>query len=287
MRYPVAKGFYSFDREILIREIESCFFDDFGPGYLPSAIKKNKKIIAGIVPHAGYVYSGPCAAFTYKELYENWDFDTIVIVGTNHYNIGANIALLITEDWYTPFGIVKTDIEFGRKIIEDFDAIEDPLPHKYEHSIEVQLPFLKYLFGDNFKIVPILIRDLSIDIIRDFAKLLREISEELNRRIFLLASGDLTHYGEIYGFKIFKENEIENVRKMDMEIISKILELNSEEFLNLASKSTVCGIYPFITFIEYSKLFNAKVELLRYYNSGEKTGSKDAIVGYSSIISYI
>lgn len=286
MRLPVAKGFYSFFRENLITEIESCFLDKFGIGYLPKEKKNDKKLIAGIVPHAGYIYSGPCASYLYATLYENWNFDTIVIVGTNHYGIGSKFSMLVTDDWYTPLGIIKTDLEFGRKLMEKTDVIEDPLPHKYEHSIEVQLPFLQYLIN-NFKIVPILVNDITIKDAKKFSEALLEISKELNRKIFLLASGDFTHHGEIYGFKIFKENEIENVKKLDLEIIEKILKLNSEEFLDIARKSTVCGIYPFLIFIEYSKLFNPKVELLKYYNSGEKTGEKHAIVGYASIISYL
>ncbi len=289
VKYPIAKGFYSFDREELIKQIERCFLDKkFGPGYIPSEIKMNKKLLAGIVPHAGYEFSGPCAAFTYKELYENYNFDTIIIVGTNHYGIGSNISLLL-DDWYTPLGYVESDKEFIKKILDSFDAVEDPIAFKYEHSIEVQLPFLKYLFDDKFKIVPILIKDLNLEKIRDFVRVIDNVSKELNREIFILSSGDFTHHGEIYDYTYFKENIIDNVKEMDLEYIDKIVKLDSEGLRDLIKKynGTVCGIYPFIFFIEYTKYKKGRVELLRYYNSGEKTLNDDIVVGYGSIISYI
>jgi len=288
MRKPIAYGFYPKEKTELIKTIENCFLDNYGPGELPKERKNNKNLIAGIVPHAGYVYSGPCAAWLYKELYENWNFDTIVIIGTNHSGLGYPVSLFITEDWETPLGIVKVDKDFGKKIIQSYDAVEDSIPHLYEHSIEVQLPFLQYI-SKEFKIVPILIKDLNIEEIREFMSLIDEIAKELKRRIFLLASSDFTHHGKIYGYIKFSKNIIENVKKLDLEYIEKILNLDSEGFLELIEENngTVCGIYPILSFIEYSKLKKAKTHLLKYYNSGEKTKEEDIVVGYASIISFI
>ncbi|MEM1634539.1 MAG: AmmeMemoRadiSam system protein B [Nanopusillaceae archaeon] len=289
IRKAIAKGFYSFNKNILEKEIENCFLDPFGPKIFPKEIKKTKKLIAGIVPHAGYIYSGPAAAFLYKELYENWDFDTIVIIGTNHTGYGNEYSLLVSMNWETPLGIVKTDKEFGKELINTFDIFEDELAHLYEHSIEVQLPFLQYFFKENFKIVPIVVRDENLDRIRKFVKILDDIAKKLNRKIFVLISSDFTHHGEYYDYYIFKENISENVRKLDMKYIEKIISLDSEGFLKMIyeNKGTVCGYSPILVFIEYTRLKNGKVELLKYYNSGEKTGEEDFVVGYASIISYL
>ena len=281
MRKPIAKGFYFFDKDLLVKQIEECFLNDYGPGCLPKDKKNDKRLIAGIVPHAGYSYSGPVAAFLYKELYENWDFDTIVILGTNHTGLGSMYSMLVSVDWEIPLGTIKTDKEFGKMLLDRFDIYEEETPHLYEHSIEVQLPFLYYLFDGNFKIVPILISDLNIDRIRKFVKVLDEISRELNRKTFLLASSDLTHHGEFYGYVKFRDNIKENVRKLDMKYIEKIVELNSEGFLKLLkeNKGTVCGVSAILAFIEYTKMKNGKVKLLCYRNSAEMSGDEDLVVG--------
>ena len=289
MRYPVALGFYPNNPEELKKAIEFCFLDKkFGPGYIPKDRKYNKKLVAGIVPHAGYIYSGPCAAWLYKELYENWDFDTIIILGTNHSGLGSNFSMYITDDWLTPFGIVKTDKEFGKYLIKNSEAVEDPLPHLYEHSIEVQLPFLQYI-SDNFRLVPILVKDISIHKAEEFAKVILEASKELNRKVFVLISSDFTHHGKAYGYILFREDPIRNVRRLDMQYIKAILSKDSRSFLDLIKNynGTVCGKYPIIVFIEYIKQYNARVKLLKYYNSGEVMGDEDVIVGYASIVSFI
>jgi len=289
MRKPIARGFYSFNKDFLIKQIESCFLDSFGPGYIPRERKNNKKLIAGIVPHAGYEFSGPAAAFLYKELYENWDFDTIVILGTNHTGLCSNYSMLVSEDWETPLGIIKTDKEFGKRLIEEFEIYEEEECHIYEHSIEVQLPFLYYLFNGSFKLVPIVVSDLNIERIREFVKVLDKISRELNRKVFLISSSDFTHHGAGYGYVRFNEKISEKVKELDMKYIERIINLDSRGFLDLIYKEngTVCGVSPIIAFIEYTKLKGGKVELLKYYNSGEKTGEEDIVVGYASIISFI
>ena len=293
MRKHIAYGFYPNDKLKLAKVIEACFLDkDFGPGTIFLERKNDKNLVAGIAPHAGYIYSGPCAAWLYKEIYENWNFDTIVIIGTNHSGLGYPVSLFITEDWETPFGIVKVDRVFGKEIIRSFDAVEDPTPHMYEHSIEVQLPFLQYIsqrISKEFKILPILVKDLEIEEIKEFVLVIDGIAKELGRKIFLLSSGDFTHHGEIYGYVKFKEDVINNVKRLDLKYIEKILNLDSEGFLNLISENngTVCGTYPIISFIEYSKLKGARVSLLKYYNSGEITKNDEIVVGYASIISFI
>jgi len=279
MRYPAAVGFYSGNREDLEEEIKECFEHEFGPGkleWLP-----DEQVIAGIVPHAGYMYSGPCAAWFYRIVPK---VDTYVILGTNHTGLGPEISLNL-DDWLTPFGIVETDKEFGQKLVEKYNEIEvDDFAHMYEHSIEVQLPFLQYLIKD-FKFVPIVLKELEFDQIKKLANAIRKTAEDLNRRIVIIASSDFTHHGPMYGYVLFRENVIENVRKLDLEDIEKILKLDTEGFLELMNKynGTVCGYIPICVVLEYCKFFSVKGELLKYYNSGEITKDEKAVVGYASI----
>ncbi|BFI73334.1 hypothetical protein YN1_3210 [Nanoarchaeota archaeon] len=287
MRYANAKGFYSFDSSDLLSQIENSFLDKkYGFGYIPKEIKNDKEIISGIVPHANYKYFLPVSIKFYKELYENFSFNTIIIVGPNHYKIGPNVSLLI-DDWYTPFGLVKSDVEFIRKILNNFDAYEDPIVYRYEYSIEIQLPIIKYLFKDKVKIVPIIIKDLDLENLKDFAKLLYELSKELNRKIILISTGNLSHHGEFYGYIKYNKNINENIKKEDKKYIDIILELNSKKLLKyLENNESICGKYPFLLFIEYNKIFNVKLELLNHISSFELNGDEKNIVDYFSLISY-
>jgi len=288
MRQPVAIGFYPPNPTLLKEKIEECFLHKYGPGYLPTEKKNEKNIVSAIVPHAGYDYSGPCASWVYKELYENWKFDTIVIIGTNHSRTGSKISIYVSEDWLTPFGVVKTDKEFGKLLIQNTEAIDDPTPHIYEHSIEVQLPFLQYIANDNFRIVPILYNGVSLSDISSLSQTILDITADLGKNVLVLCSTDFTHHGEMYGYIIFEEDPINKVRELDLEYIQKILDLDSRGFLDLLYKynGTVCGVESVLTFIELSKLTNSTPSLLCYYNSGELTGDPNTIVGYASLISF-
>ncbi|MEM0480916.1 MAG: AmmeMemoRadiSam system protein B [Candidatus Aenigmatarchaeota archaeon] len=261
-------SFYPYEKE----EIESFIKENL------KKIKIEDKAKLAIVPHAGYIYSGFCALHSYANL--DKEVKRVIIFGVDHNGL-CNKICVGKEDWEGIFGKIETDKEFIEKISK-FENVEinDEI-HKYEHSIEVQIPFLEY-FLKNFKLVPILINNMSFEEIYDFSK---NLSNLLDNETALIFSGDLIHHGEIYGFVIFTEKRIEKVRNADMHIINSILKLNEKEFLELLEfYPTVCGKYTFQAFISFCKILNKKPKLLCYYNSGEITKEEDVIVGYSSII---
>ncbi len=281
MRKPYAAGgFYPATREELLEILEWCEKNS-------EKVEIEGKIIAGIVPHAGYIYSGPCAATFYKNLEEN-SYDTVIVLGTNHTGLGEKASLLVTEKYLTPLGEIDPDIEFGKKLIESVDfAYESPEAHYYEHSIEVQLPFLqKYL--KTFKLVPIVVSHLSIEEARALAEGILSIAEETGKKILVIASSDFTHHGKIYGYEIFKESPNEKVRGLDLEYIERILKLDSKGFYDLLFKynGTVCGYSSIAVIIELSRVLNLKSKLLCYYTSADVSGDESIIVGYSSIAFY-
>jgi len=233
-----------------------------------------------IVPHAGYQYSGFCALHSFLSLDKK--AKRVLIFGVDHLGNCRKICVS-SEDWEGIFGEVKIDRKFINKLL-DLENVEiNDFAHKYEHSIEVQIPFLEYFFKD-FKIVPILLNNLSTNEIENFIEKLCSLIDEKTVSIF---SGDLIHHGEIYGFVIFNERRKENLKNADMEIITSILNLNEKKFLEMYKKyPTVCGYYTFQAFIFYSKKLNLKPKLLCYYNSAEITNEEDIIVGYASIASY-
>lgn len=241
---------------------------------------KSEKIISAIVPHAGWVYSGKCGLYVYKNLSE---IENVIIIATNHSSIGK--VLLSLEDIKTPLGKIEINRKIVKQILDEieFSEINEEI-HCNEHAIEVQLPFLQY-YLKKFKLTPILVSNLELDEIKKISSFLKNNINFKNSVIIF--SGDLIHHGAIYGFEIFKENKKENVRNADLEIINSILEKNLEKYLKLVKKyHTVCGYYVFQIFIELTNSLNLKNELLCYYNSADVTKNEDAIVGYASIISY-
>jgi AmmeMemoRadiSam system protein B len=286
-------GFYPLDRNELLKTIEDCFRDSkFGPGRLPGKGEpRYSKVIGGVAPHAGYSYSGPCAAHLYLELAENPPKpETIVVMGTNHTGYGGIFTTTTRfKKWATPLGTVDVDLEFVRELIRTYPKVEDDyLAHLREHSVEVELPFLQYIYGNSFKLVPIVVREITERLAREMAEAVRETAEKLGRTIIFIASSDFTHHGYMYDYVIFTSNIRENVAKLDRMIIDYILQLDTKGFLNTIYKygATVCGYGAIATLIEYAKMEGAKAKLLKYYNSADVTGDESAVVGYASILFY-
>ena len=283
-------GFYPLNREELVSTIEGCFLDKrFGPGRLPGKPRNEYRPVAGVAPHAGYSYSGPCAAHLYLELAENGPKpDTVVIVGTNHTGFGGVFTTTTRfKKWATPLGEVEVDVELAEELKKLYPSLaDDYLAHLREHSVEVELPFLQYVYGDGFTIVPIVAKEATERMARDLAKAIHEAGERLGRRVILIASSDFTHHGPMYDYVVFTENVRENVAKLDMSIIEEILRLDTKAFLKkiVETGATVCGFSAIAVAIEYARLRGARARLLKYYNSADVTGDETAVVGYASII---
>jgi len=283
MRQSIVDGqFYESNPNELKKQIENCFKSKFGPCDLPYE-KRDKEIIGAISPHAGYMCSGPCQAFSYKEIAESKIPDLYILFGLSHSGFNSCISL---EDWETPLGVVKTDKEFGEKLSSLSGLPIDEVAHQNEHSIEVQLPFLQLVNkGKNFKILSIII-SLDIDI-KKFVRNIKETLDQTKKTTMLIASSDFTHYGPNYDFLPFSKDIKENMYKLDKGAIDKVLELNSDGFFGYIERTqaTICGKYPIIALIEISKLLGAKKsELLQYYTSGDIIRDYNNSVGYASLI---
>lgn len=280
----VAGQFYYSNREELKKHIETLLSS---LDVSSVRTKESKQIRAAIVPHAGYLFSGKCAAFVYT-LLKKEKFDTFLILGTNHSGLGSKISLSI-EDFETPLGVCESDILLIEKLIKDCEKIKldvtvDENSHKYEHSIEVQLPFLQQVQKD-FKIVACLVRDLRLEETKKLGKIISSIiNSEKNKKIFILASSDFTHYGQNYGFIPFKENIRKNLYELDNKAIEKILNLETKEFMQQAEKTTICGKIPIACCTEIAKNLKLTGEKICYYTSGDVSGDWRAAVGYAGIV---
>ena len=293
MRKPIAAGqFYSSDELKLTNQIESCFKNPLGSG-MPRVPLHCEKIIGAIVPHAGYEYSGACASHAYKDIAGNFP-NVFIILGTNHSGRGNASFSISLEDFETPLGIAKNDADFGKALAEaaaaaSFDGLKvDEDSHKYEHSIEVQLPFLQFIskmMKKDFMIVPIAVSTIDYDSCTKAAEIISNASKELGKSVCIIASGDFTHYGQSYGFAPFKEDVKNSLYTLDRKSINQILRLESRNFYNEATKTTICGTGPIITCIEACKILGARqARLLKYYTSGDVSKDYSNAVGYASVV---
>ncbi len=277
IRKPAVAGlFYEGSTESLRKQLEWCFLHELGPGKIPEVNTKGPRRIVGIVaPHAGYMYSGPVAANAYYALALDGAPEVFVIMGPNHQGVGSPIATCESEVWETPLGNVRVDLDLAREIVRESGIVDmDDEAHAFEHSIEVQLPFLQFVFENtSFKIVPIsmLLQDLESSKIlgKALAKVLR------NRNAVIIASTDFTHYEPHDVAKEKDMKAIECILRIDPELLFKTVR---------AHNISMCGVGPVATMLVASKLLGASVaQLLKYATSGDITGDKSQVVGYGSL----
>ena len=252
IREPIVAGkFYEGNVKYLNESIEDCFKHRLGPGVVPklSRINKEKQVNAIMVPHAGYVYSGPTAAHAYSKLVQDGYPETFVILCPNHTGFGENVSVYNEGSWVVPNGVCDVDNELADEIIKNSNyAKADFKAHISEHSCEVQLPFLKY-FDSNFKIVPICMMDQSVEASKDLANSIYDASQNLGRKITLIDSTDLSH---------FKSQE------------------KTIEHDNLVFNEVFNGM-------EFSKKLGQKnFDLLKHSTSGDVTLDYASVVGYGS-----
>ena len=274
-RAVVAGSFYEGKAEGLRAQIEACFLHRLGPGKLPTVNKTGSRQVLGLVcPHAGYMYSGPVAANAYFSLAQDGKPDVVVILGPNHTGYGNPLSAMNEGAWQTPLGNVQIDGEVADAIAAEIGFIDfDEVAHRHEHSIEVQLPFLQYLYGDKFKFVPIcfLMQDLetAIEIGRGLAEVLA------NRNAVVIASSDFTHY----------ESQA-RVEKKDRDALDAVKVLDEKKFFQVleAENVSACGYAPIAALMKYAKTLGAtKAEVLSHATSGDITGDKSSVVGYAAV----
>jgi hypothetical protein len=271
-RKPVVSGmFYAGTSDELEEQIEWCYRHELGPGAIPKVNSGGlREIVAIVIPHAGYIYSGPVAAHAYKELANDGVFDTAVIIGPNHTGYGSLVSLWAKDSWRTPLGKVKVNEELAHKLLGG--VIEaDESAHLYEHSIEVQLPWLQHLYKE-IKIVPITMLAQDIETARAVGQAISKVANN----IIIIASSDFTHY-EPHSIAV----------KKDRSMIEAILSLDEEELYERREllNCTMCGYGPVAAAIVAAKGMKAqKASLLKYATSGDTTGDFSRVVGYGSIV---
>jgi AmmeMemoRadiSam system protein B len=270
-RPAVAGAFYAASSESLKKQIIECFTHPLGPGKLPE-LKHESDIVSIISPHAGFVYSGPAAAHSYLALGEQSTPDTVVIIGPNHTGWGTPLSVMNNGLWETPLGKVPIDTELANLIIDLNDlARSDETAFRREHSIEVQLPFLQYIYPA-FKFVPICMGYQDLKTSTELGKTLHEASK--GNDIIVIASSDLTH-----------QESKESANKKDKYVLDAIKVMDEKTLQESVKRYniTTCGYGPISATLVYSKLKKAiKAQILSYYTSGDIIEDQRAVVGYSA-----
>jgi MEMO1 family protein len=278
VREPVVAGkFYPADSTKL-RNALKYYFED--------AVTGNKeRPIAIIAPHAGYIFSGQIAADAFNQS-RNFDYDVVVILGTNHTVQGFNkISVYPRGAFRTPLGISRVDENIATLLLkEDDDCVTDIKPHESEHSVETQVPFIQYLFP-NAKIVPIVIGSDNPQICTKFGKALAKILS--NKKALIVASSDLSHYPSYLDAVNTDKNTLDVIKKMNPNDLHKELYIK----VNSGIPSLVtcaCGEGPISATITAVKESGGEyTSVISYANSGNTlVGENNRVVGYGAIAFY-
>jgi AmmeMemoRadiSam system protein B/AmmeMemoRadiSam system protein A len=275
VRLPVFAGqFYPADSIILKKQLE-LFLKNAKPPEV-------KDVLAIIVPHAGYIYSGQIAADAYNQVKGN-NYDLIVILGTNHTTAGfSSISLYPKGAFITPVGKLEIDNKIAEELLnKDTDVNTDLSVHKKEHSIEVQIPFIKSLFP-KAKILPLIVGKPDIGMCTRFGKALADILKD--KKVLVVASSDLSHYPDFEDAIKTDNNTLKVIAGLDPAVI--VSEMQNQMDRNITQLVTcACGEAPIIAAVELAKALGAGcASIISYTNSGyNPLGSTDRVVGYGAV----
>ena len=282
VRHPYVAGyFYPSKPDELKRLIESLFKSGRGPGGFRLERFSGRKVIGAILPHAGYIYSGEIAAHGYAAYMSSGLKRRVIVIGPNHTGLGSAISIYPYGAWDTPLGRVELD----KEIIDDLSggggyiAVDD-MGHMYEHSVEVHIPLLQYIYslaGETFKLTPIVMLLQGMNGVKELGdalvKVVRDYGED---ELFIVASTDFTHY-----------EDADSAAKKDRYAFEAIKAIDSQGLIDNVYKYNVsmCGYGPTATLLYVlERIGGYRVELLKYGHSGEVTGDYSNVVTYASFI---
>ncbi|OPZ87573.1 MAG: hypothetical protein BWY76_00393 [bacterium ADurb.Bin429] len=272
----VAGAFYHAHAAALRREIEETFTSPLGPGAVPRVEAGPRHLVGIIAPHAGYEYSGPGAAWAYAEVARDGRPAGAVILGVNHYHYytaGSPLALSSADGWATPLGVMPVAQEFGRALraLDADIGVDDP-SHAYEHSLEVQVPFLQYLFGE-LPILPIVVGHTTCDAVLALGMALATLCTAHD--LLIIASTDFSH-----------QVPAEVAREQDALALDRIRTMDPLGLMEVVTDRgiSMCGYQPTAIALVAAKAMGVEEgTILHYHTSGDVTGDTRQVVGYGAV----
>lgn len=266
IREPVVAGhFYPADAKQLEQALNSSLSER------GTAQKLHAK--GCLVPHAGYAYSGRVAGAVYRRIELPSRF---ILLGPRHYPEGQPMAILSSGEWFTPLGPAQIDAELAAELKRACPLLrEDPVAHRREHALEVQLPFLQKLAG-NFHFVPVALGTIVLAALEDLGAAIAQVVESRKEPVLVLASSDMNHY------------ESDSLtRQKDHLAIEKILQLDPRGLFETVRQHDIsmCGFAAAVTMLFAALRLGATcAELASYATSGDVTGDREAVVGYAGVV---
>ena len=278
-RSPFYSGsFYPKDKSDLNKILDFCFIESEKKPKQKTKKKKNDnnkhKIYGLIVPHGAYIFSGAISANAYFEI-NGQNIDTFILIGPDHNGIGKRISIMSEGYWQTPLGDVLINKEIPKELkTHNNIIIEDKLVHQFEHSLEIQIPFLQYSRLNSFTIVPILLKDQDIE---TSLILGNSLAKSISRKnAIIIASSDLTHYELNLNAYEKDFRLIKSIEKLDIELFYQTI-----RDLNIS----ICGYGAIASLMRAVHLLGSKTGvLLKYANSGDIIlDNKNTVVAYAAI----
>jgi len=234
---------------------------------------QKEKVVGIVAPHAGLVYSGAVAGAVYSSI----EFpETFILIGPNHTGLGSQISLMESGEWEIPIGTLPVDEKISHRIAMHVPSVtKDSHAHLFEHSLEVQLPFILYI-SKKAKIVPIVILTATIDECRVLGEGIAKAVREAGYPVVVVASTDMSHYVH------------DNVaQQLDRKAIDRIVSLDPEGLNEVVARERIsmCGHVPVMAMLFAVKALGAQsARLVRYATSAEVSGDYDHVVGYAGIV---
>ncbi len=265
VRQPAVAGrFYPGNAQHLRAEIET---------YITAPAPEARISALGcVVPHAGYMYSGHVAGALYRRL--NLP-RRMVILCPNHTGHGTPLAIMSEGAWHTPLGDVPIDRELAERLKSRMPYLtEDAEAHRYEHALEVQLPFLQVL-APGFQFAPITVGSSDFEVLSALGAATAEVIAECGEPVLVIASSDMNHY---------ESDSVTRVK--DRRAIEQVLALDPRGLYDTVHEShiSMCGYGPAVVMLTAARARGAKqAELIRYATSGDVSGDRDMVVGYAGI----
>ncbi len=241
-------------------------------GYLAGGVH-DRRATGIMVPHAGYIYSARIAAEAYKAVEIP---QTVVLLGPDHHGLAGFASVFATGSWQTPLGEVPIAEDLAARLLADCDSLEaDEMAHRFEHSIEVQIPFLQMLRAD-LRILPISLGHGSLENWQLLGRRLGESLQQCSERVLLVASSDMNHFASAAHTEQVDRLALEQLEKYDPAGLYRLVR---------EKNISMCGVIPAIVMLEAAAVMGAtSCQLLRYAHSGLVNGDMQSVVGYASLL---
>jgi AmmeMemoRadiSam system protein B len=242
--------------------------------FVQSSPDQKKQAIGIVVPHAGYMYSGHVAGAVYSKLRIPL---RVIMLCPNHTGYGPPLSIMRSGRWQTPLGDAILDDELCEALMSFDSALEeDVTAHRWEHALEVQLPFLQYFLGTSMSFVPITIGTVKHDRLQALGTAIGRVVQQEGEPILIIASSDLNHY---------ESDAITRVK--DKKAIDRILALDGPGLLEVVRRENIsmCGVGPAAAMLFAAAVLGAsEAELVKYATSADTSGDIARVVGYAGIV---